>query len=77
MASQKFPTGPKVRKVMREFSKGTLRSGQNGSVVRSRAQALAIAASEQRDSTKNKQKQFISKAKTVASGRTASPKRSK
>jgi len=37
----------KVEKVMHEFKAGTLRSS-SGQVVRKRAQALAIALSEQR-----------------------------
>lgn len=38
----------KVAKVMREYSKGKLHSGQNGKVVKSREQAVAIAMSEGR-----------------------------
>ena len=36
----------KVRKVMREYKKGTLHSGKGGPVVKSRKQAVAIAMSE-------------------------------
>lgn len=36
----------KVRKVMREYKKGTLHSGKGGKVVKSRKQAVAIAMSE-------------------------------
>ncbi len=36
----------KVRKVMKEFKEGTLHSGKNGKVVKSRKQAVAIAMSE-------------------------------
>lgn len=39
----------KIKKVMREFERGTLRSGsKRGPVVRDRKQALAIALSEAR-----------------------------
>lgn len=36
----------KVKKVMKEFKAGTLHSGNGGSVVKSRKQAVAIALSE-------------------------------
>ena len=35
----------KVKKVMGEFKEGTLRSGKNGKVVKSKDQAIAIALS--------------------------------
>ena len=38
----------KIRKVMREFKAGELRSGGSGKRVRSRKQAIAIALSEAR-----------------------------
>jgi hypothetical protein len=36
----------KVKKVMREYKKGTLHSGKGGPVVKSQKQAVAIAMSE-------------------------------
>ena len=36
----------KMRKVMGEYKEGTLHSGKNGPVVKSRKQAIAIALSE-------------------------------
>jgi len=38
----------KVRQVMRERKRGTLRSGRSGKKVRSRKQAIAIGLSEAR-----------------------------
>ena len=35
----------KIKSVMGEFSRGALHSGKNGSVVKSRKQAIAIAIS--------------------------------
>lgn len=55
-AKKKAPSGPKVRKVMREFKEGTLHSGKGGPIVKSRAQAVAIALSEQRSANKAKAK---------------------
>ena len=40
------PKGGKVGKVMHEYKTGTLHSGKGGPVVKSRAQAVAIALSE-------------------------------
>ena len=40
----------KVRQVMRERKRGTLRSGRSGRKVKSRKQAIAIALSEARRS---------------------------
>jgi len=40
----------KVRQVMRERKRGTLRSGRSGKRVKSRKQAIAIALSEARRS---------------------------
>jgi len=40
----------KVRKVMKEYKSGTLKSGGSGSKVKSRKQAVAIALSEARKS---------------------------
>lgn len=60
-AKKKSPSGPKVTKVMREFKEGTLHSGKGGPVVKSRAQAVAIALSEQRAANKAKAKRKRSK----------------
>ena len=43
----------KVKKVMKEFSAGTLKSS-SGAKVKSRKQAIAIGLSEQRRAKKNK-----------------------
>jgi len=40
--------GEKVHKVMREFKRGTLKSGRSGVKVKSRKQAIAIGLSEAR-----------------------------
>lgn len=40
--------GKKVEKVMREFKRGTLKSGRSGKKVKSRKQAIAIGLSEAR-----------------------------
>lgn len=58
---KKAPSGPKVRKVMREFKEGTLHSGKGGPVVKSRRQAIAIALSEQASVNKAKAKRKRSK----------------
>lgn len=60
-AKRKAPSGPKVAKVMHEFKAGTLHSGKGGPVVKSRAQAVAIALSEQRAANKAKAKRKRSK----------------
>jgi hypothetical protein len=44
----------KVGKVMKEFKEGTLHSGKGGKVVKSKDQAIAIALSEGRKSSKGK-----------------------
>lgn len=54
----KVPVGKKFRKVMREFGKGTLRSS-SGEKVTSQKQAVAIAASEQRQANKGKHKRRV------------------
>lgn len=41
-------TGKKVRKVMREYKRGKLKSGRSGRRVKSRKQAIAIGLSEAR-----------------------------
>lgn len=50
MARKKY--GPKaqkkIAKVMREYKRGTLRSGGSGKKVKSRSQAVAIGISEAR-----------------------------
>lgn len=40
----------KVKKVMREYKRGSLKSGRSGKKVSSRKQAVAIALSEARES---------------------------
>jgi predicted transcriptional regulator len=49
MAKKKTKAAKKISKVMREFSKGKLKSG-SGERVKSRKQAIAIALSEARRS---------------------------
>jgi len=44
----------KVGKVMHEFKTGTLHSGKGGKVVKSKAQAVAIALSEAKMAKKKK-----------------------
>ena len=44
----------KAAKVFKEFGKGELHSGKGGPVVKSRAQATAIAMSEARKAMKKK-----------------------
>lgn len=44
----------KVGKVMHEYKTGTLHSGKGGKVVKSRAQAVAIAMSEAKIKPKKK-----------------------
>lgn len=41
--------GEKVHAVMREFKRGTLKSGRSGAKVKSRTQAIAIGLSEARE----------------------------
>jgi len=52
--ARKSPTGrEKIRRVMKEYKAGTLRSGsKHGPPVKSRKQAIAIAISEQRRAEK-------------------------
>ena len=52
MATKKQTT--KVGKVMHEYKTGTLHSGKGGKVVKSRAQAVAIAMSEAKMKPKKK-----------------------
>ena len=44
----------KIGKVMGEYKEGTLHSGKGGPVVKSKKQAIAIALSEGRKSSKKK-----------------------
>ncbi len=46
----------KVRQVMREHKRGTLRSGGSGRKVRSRRQAIAIALSESGQSRRGRKR---------------------
>jgi hypothetical protein len=48
MAKYGKKAGQKVKKVMRERKKGTLKSGRSGKKVKSRKQAIAIGLSEAR-----------------------------
>jgi hypothetical protein len=48
MAKYGKTASEKVRKVMRERKKGTLKSGRSGKKVKSRKQAIAIGLSEAR-----------------------------
>ena len=48
MAKYSKGAAKKVKKVMHEKKKGTLRSGRNGKKVTSRKQAIAIGLSEAR-----------------------------
>lgn len=64
----------KVRKVMRERKRGTLRSG-SGKKVTSRKQAIAIALSEARRSGAKAPKKKSSRKKTSRKKKTASRKK--
>lgn len=59
MASKKKT---KTEKVMHEFRTGTLHSGKNGPVVKSRKQAIAIALDAQRREDAKKKKKSTRKA---------------
>jgi Family of unknown function (DUF6496) len=50
MARTSIKTAKKVKKVMREFKEGTLRSGSSGNTVTNAKQAIAIGFSEARRS---------------------------
>jgi hypothetical protein len=52
--SKKAKMQAKVGKVMREWKAGTLHSGKGGPVVKSQAQATAIAMSEARKAVAKK-----------------------
>jgi len=52
MASKKRGSAKKAAKVMHEFKAGSLHSGKNGPIVKSRKQAIAIAISEGKQATK-------------------------
>ena len=53
-ASKSKKTKRKVKIVMKEFKKGTLRSGKKGKKVTSRKQAIAIALSEARRASRSR-----------------------
>ena len=56
----------KVKKVMREYKQGELKSGRSGKAVKSRKQAVAIALSEARKSgAKIPRKKAAAKKKTA------------
>jgi len=67
----------KVKKVMEERKKGTLKSGKSGKKVTSRKQAIAIGLSEaRRAGAKVPKKKASSKKKTSTKKRTSSKKKS-
>ena len=69
MARQRRGGTKKVRKVMREFKTGTLKSS-SGAKVRKRKQAIAIALSEARQAgAKIPRKKAAAKKKTTAAKR--------
>ena len=53
-ASKSKKTKRKVKVVMKELKKGTLRSGKKGKKVTSRKQAIAIALSEARRASRSR-----------------------
>jgi hypothetical protein len=65
----------KVRKVMRERKRGTLRSGRSGRKVTSRKQAIAIGLSEARRSGAKVPKKRSSRKKKSGGRRRASSKK--
>jgi len=65
----------KVRKVMRERKRGTLRSGRSGKKVTSRKQAIAIGLSEARRSGAKVPKKRSSRKKKSGGRRRASSKK--
>jgi hypothetical protein len=64
----------KVRKVMRERKRGTLRSGRSGRKVKSRKQAIAIGLSEARRSGAKVPKRGSRKKKTTRRKRASKKK---
>ena len=67
----------KVKKVMEERKKGTLKSGKSGKKVTSRKQAIAIGLSEaRRAGAKVPKKKASSRKKTSTKKRTSSKKKS-
>jgi hypothetical protein len=50
MAAKRKSANRKVKRVMHELKRGTLRSGRSGKKVKSRKQAIAIGLSEARRS---------------------------
>ena len=67
----------KVKKVMEERKKGTLKSGKSGKKVTSRKQAIAIGLSEaRRAGAKVPTKKASSRKKTSTKKRTSSKKKS-
>ena len=67
----------KVKKVMEERKKGTLKSGRSGKKVTSRKQAIAIGLSEaRRAGAKVPKKKASSRKKTSTKKRTSSKKKS-
>ena len=67
----------KVKKVMEERKKGTLKSGKSGKKVTSRKQAIAIGLSEaRRAGAKVPKKKAVSRKKASTKKRTSSKKKS-
>jgi Family of unknown function (DUF6496) len=67
----------KVRKVMRERKRGTLRSGRSGRKVTSRKQAIAIGLSEARRAGAKVPKKRSSSRKKKSGGRRRSSSKKK
>ncbi len=65
MARYSKGTQEKVEKVMREFKRGTLKSGGSGKKVTSRKQAIAIGLSEAREQGEKVPKKSAAKKKTA------------
>jgi hypothetical protein len=65
----------KVKKVMEERKKGTLKSGKSGKKVTSRKQAIAIGLSEARRAGAKVPKKKASSRKKASSGKKTSAKR--
>jgi hypothetical protein len=65
----------KVKKVMEERKKGTLKSGKSGKKVTSRKQAIAIGLSEARRAGAKVPKKKASSRKKASSGKKTTSKR--
>jgi hypothetical protein len=69
MARYGKKAGKKVEKVMREFKRGTLKSGKSKKKVQSRKQAIAIGLSQARKSGAKVPPKKTGKKKTTAKRR--------